>query len=647
MKKVFLIFSVLFMLLLVACNDTQSEKTIKNITVENSGTGIYEVDTEINVNDYKLNINYSDSTSEKVNLTKEMCSNTKFSEVGLQTINVEYKYNDKSYFTAFVVTIVEKSAASDKELVSIEVINSGDNVYEQNSTLTYENFKVKLNYSNQSIEYINLTSDMCSKTTLTDLGEQTIEVTYSYNGKELKTSFVINVYDEWDYYDYINEKEEEKKLTIIIDELNSLIPTELEEDIVLPMGKDYSNKFRIVWKSSNSSVLSNTGKVIKAKEDTIVTLSVKITGDYVEENLSWDINIKGKGEAVLKDISTGKKLVFAYVYEGTYIPIKEEDAADIDVINYCFGYVINGKLQANLSHIMELQELRYKYGVRLVLSIGNYRDDTGYYGGFGPACKTLLGRTTLINSIIDFLKENDFDGVDIDWEYPGWSGLDDSSAVDKDNFSLLCSELRVALDEYKKGMLLTSAVIAGLNEAGISKYYNVAELNKYLDYIHIMTYDLNISSTASHHTNLYSGTRGYSVENSIKCFVNLGAAPSKMVIGVAFYGKISELVTPVTNLSAVRDQPVKETKTIQYTDIKNGYLNKAGYDVLYDSANGADYITNGTIFITYDSPKTIAMKVDMAVDYELAGVMFWDYGSDATGELMRALAGKIKYVNQN
>jgi len=643
MKKLFWILCSIFMLFFIACNEENSENSIKSISVLNNGTGIYVVNTEINLSDYKLQINYSDKTTNEVDLTKNMCSKIIFESTGLQIIDVEYEENGKSYKTAFTVTIVE---SNQKEIEKIEVINNGDNVYKQNSTIILEDFSIKVYYTDSTNEILPLTGSMCSKIKFDELGEQSIDVVYNYNNKEFKTSFIVNVLDEWDYDDYLKEKQEQKEIVVIIEELRSLIPYETEESITLPTAKDYDYKYTLKWKSSNPDIMTSNGIVIRAKEDVLITLTLTISGKLVEnQKYNYEIIIKGKGEPVLKDINTGDKLVFAYAYEGTYIPIKEKHAENIDVINYCFGYVIDGKLQVNLSHMMELQDLRYKYGVRLVLSIGNYRDDTGYYGGFGPACKTKASRTILINSIIEFLQKYDFDGIDIDWEYPGWSGLDDSSPEDKDNFVLLCSELRIALDNYKKGLLLTSAVISGLNEAGISKFYNVKELNKYLDYIHIMTYDMNSSSTASHHTNLYSGTRGYSTENSVKCFIALGATPSKLVIGAAFYGKISELSTPTTNLNSVLDRPVNETNTIQYTDIVNGYMNKPGYEILYDEANGANYITNGTYFITYDSPKTIALKVDMVVDYELGGVMFWDYGSDSTGELMDALSERIQYVN--
>lgn len=48
-----------------------------------------------------------------------------------------------------------------------------------------------------------------------------------------------------------------------------------------------------------------------------------------------------------------------------------------------------------------------------------------------------------------------FDGVDIDWEYPGGGGLETNifnKAADKDNFTLLLKEFRDQLDAYGKSI---------------------------------------------------------------------------------------------------------------------------------------------------------------------------------------------------
>ncbi|ROT81447.1 chitinase-related protein 1 [Penaeus vannamei] len=64
-------------------------------------------------------------------------------------------------------------------------------------------------------------------------------------------------------------------------------------------------------------------------------------------------------------------------------------------------------------------------------------------------------RAAFVSHVVSFLQEYGFDGLDLDWEYPGYQ----SSPQDREGFRLWVEELRAAFSPH--GLLLTAAVSAG------------------------------------------------------------------------------------------------------------------------------------------------------------------------------------------
>merc|ERR1712083_620998 len=73
-----------------------------------------------------------------------------------------------------------------------------------------------------------------------------------------------------------------------------------------------------------------------------------------------------------------------------------------------------------------------------------------------------MGRAKIVGSVKKFLQEHDFDGIDFDWEFPGYNRTDGAGIPkfaskwtydpehDRDNFMALLAETRTMLGDLQK-----------------------------------------------------------------------------------------------------------------------------------------------------------------------------------------------------
>ena len=401
-------------------------------------------------------------------------------------------------------------------------------------------------------------------------------------------------------------------------------------------------KINVNWNTSDQYTVNvKNGRVNPGREKIEVFINASFT------RLSESINYEFK--VIVDEISfktlEDEKPVFAYIYTNTAnMPINNLTTKTIDVAHYGFaragstGNVLIGEL-TNIDNVLKLR----KEGVRVLLCIGGYSEKGKEFSDIANS-KEL--REKFASSIVETIEKYHFDGVDIDWEYPGYNTGRDVS-VDRPNYTLLMEEIRKQVKAQNSDYIVSAAIPGG--KYGFSRY-ELNKLNDILDYIHLMTYDLQSSDKTTHHTALFDSSSAPhgSVKQTVDTFISQGVSKEKLIVGIAFYGRMYTLSGEVTNILG-NSNVVTGGKTITFTDIFNNYLSKtykSDSTIIryFDNDSKAPYIydSKNKVFITYDDPESIKEKCKFVNENDLGGVMFWDYGEDQTFTLLNAIYEEMK-----
>lgn len=277
---------------------------------------------------------------------------------------------------------------------------------------------------------------------------------------------------------------------------------------------------------------------------------------------------------------------------------------------------------------------KHQPGLVTLLSVGGAGDKVS--GEFASVSQSEEDRRLFARNCRIFLRDRDFDGLDIDWEFP--------TDIFKDDFTLMLKALREefeqdSLTSKKKRLILTIA--AGASEKVITDSYNVTEIVKYVDFINVMTYDYfgEWSKLTGFTSPLYSrhSNRKFnptlSQDWTIRKWISVGAPSDKLVLGTT--GKALSFVLGDPNSNGV-GAPVEGPTKLGGVFPKSGSLAyfevcqwlKQGATIRWDDEQKMHYAYKNNVWVGYESTRSIKEKVKYAKGMGLGGMMFWSFDLD-------------------
>lgn len=280
--------------------------------------------------------------------------------------------------------------------------------------------------------------------------------------------------------------------------------------------------------------------------------------------------------------------------------------------------------------------------LRVNFSVGGWGAD-----GFSDMAADPEKRGTFIASALDIIARHNLDGIDIDWEYPvgpDWGQEIKSSPADAENFILLLEELRSALNKRSEftGKDYSVSIAVPASDWYVHKL-NVVKIASLVDTMNVMTYDFygSWSRTTGHNSNLYTNPDdpdGQSIADSMEIFLKAGVPASKLVAGLAFYGRGWQGVKAgETNGLFQRYRSGEYDEGLSWMDMPQFLDADSGFVRYWDDTAKAPYLYNGDVFISYTDEQSVKEIAQYAKKKKFGGVMNWEYGHDVDGELLKVL----------
>ncbi len=339
----------------------------------------------------------------------------------------------------------------------------------------------------------------------------------------------------------------------------------------------------------------------------------------------------------------------------------------------------DGTADGGYNQLVKMRQLKNTNpNLKLFASVGGWT----WSNQFSNTANDPVTRGNFATSAVNFLRQYQFDGIDIDWEYPNSIGVPCASGqtcqrtADKANYVLLLQTLRQALDtagqqdgKHYYITIASSANSSFLADAGGTSNW-LSNAAQYLDWINIMTYDYygpwdaasGIVSPLYNDPANTNGNSQFNINSTVTNYLNKGLPANKLTIGEPFYGYGWKGCNAGPNNNGLYQSCSGEAtggsdgSTYDFAYMQNTGLLSAdstgkytiagqGYTRYWNSVTQTPFLYNPStkIFITYDDEQSVHLKNEFIKTKGLRGAMFWELNADRNRTLQSIVSNDLPH----
>ncbi|KAJ5421601.1 glycoside hydrolase [Penicillium cf. griseofulvum] len=252
---------------------------------------------------------------------------------------------------------------------------------------------------------------------------------------------------------------------------------------------------------------------------------------------------------------------------------------------------------------------------------------------FSDMSSTPANRQAFATSLIQFMNTYGFDGVDIDWEYPG---AEDRGGVKGDaaNFATLLSDLKSAFaGKYGISVTLPSSY-------WYLRWFDLKAMEKSVDFLNFMSYDIHgVWDSSSKFTGPYvlPHTNLTEIRQGLDLLWRNNISPSIVNLGLGWYGRSFTLKDPSCNTPGCifseggkAGECTKSAGTLSNSEIDR-IISSNGLTPVMDKEAAVKWVTwDSDQWVSYDDGETMQMKLSFASKLCIGGTMIWSLDQDSS-----------------